>query len=363
MEFNRCFEMNYFVADPDWGWWIIGYFYLGGVAAGAYFTSTLIDLVGSREDRSLARIGYMIALPLIVICGVFLTLDLHRPERFWHMLLRSEIVHEAFHQGWPTSGTGWRTMMGAPLLKYWSPMSAGSWGISLFGMCTSLSLLGSLWPEGKLERIFRLSWFGKVVAVVGCCSGLFVAAYTGALLTATNQPLWSETVWIAPLFLTSAASTGMATMLLLARWRKISPETLRRLEKADLWVLGLELVFFVLFLASIGSLLVPVLKSHHGLALVGGTLLLGLLAPLAIHLRLGMFERWGFGTAAVLALLGGFLLRYGILTTPPDLLAHEPPLTAGFGPEDGRPRGGGPGADPGNHEGDVEPPSKVEGTR
>jgi formate-dependent nitrite reductase membrane component NrfD len=355
--------MNQFVADPEWGWWIIGYFFLGGIAAGAYFMATMIDLVGSPEDRPLARVGYLIALPLIVVCGVFLTLDLHQPLRFWHMLFRSEVVHEAIREGWPASGAGWKTMTGAPLLKYWSPMSIGSWAITLFGLCSALSLLGSLWAGGRLERIFRLSWFGKVVAVVGCATGFFVAAYTGALLSATNQPLWSETVWIAPLFLTSAASTGIAAMLLLARRRKVSSGSLERLEKADLWALSLELAFFVLFLASIGSLLVPVLKSPHGLALVVGTLVLGLLAPLAIHLRLGMFERWGYGAAAVLALLGGFMLRYGILTTPPALLERHPPIAATFGPEDGRPRAGGRGADPGNRPAEVQPPSKINGTR
>jgi len=96
---------------------------------------------------------------------------------------------------------------------------------------------------------------------------------------------------------------------------------------------------------------------------VAGTLLLGLLAPLAIHLRLGMFGRSGFGAAAVLALLGGFMLRYGILTTPPALLAHYSPSAASFGPEDGRARGGGRGADPGNHPAEVNPPSKIDGTR
>ncbi len=355
--------MNFFVADPEWGWWIIGYFFLGGIAAGAYFMATMIDLVGSPEDRPLARIGYLIALPLILVCGLLLILDLHRPERFWHMLLRSEVVHEAINQGWPISRTGWRTMTGAPLLKYWSPMSVGSWAISLFGLCSTLSLLGSLWPGGRLERWLRLSWFGKLVAVVGCCTGFFVAAYTGALLTATNQPVWSETVWIAPLFVTSAASTGIALMLLIARRRQVALESLYRLERADLWALGLELAFLVLFLASIGSLLVPVLRSPHGLVLVAGTLLVGILAPLAIHLRLGIFGQWGLGAAAVLALLGGFMLRYGILTTPPALLEHYSVTAASFGPEDGRARGGGAGADPGNRAGEIRPPSKIAGTR
>ena len=38
--------MNPFVADPQWGWWIVLYFYLGGIAAGAYFLATLIELFG-----------------------------------------------------------------------------------------------------------------------------------------------------------------------------------------------------------------------------------------------------------------------------------------------------------------------------
>jgi formate-dependent nitrite reductase membrane component NrfD len=355
--------MNDFVADPEWGWWIIGYFFLGGIAAGAYFMATMIDLAGRPEDRPLARVGYMLALPLILVCGIFLILDLHRRERFWHMLFRSEVVHEAIQQGWPTSGAGWETITSAPLVKYWSPMSVGSWALSLFGLCSTLSLLGSLWPGGRLEWLFRRSWLGKVIAVVGCCVGFFVASYTGALLSATSQPVWSDTVWIAPLFLTSAASTGVAGTLLLGRWRRVSAGSLDRLERADLWALGLELAFFVLFLASIGSLLLPVLRSWHGLVLIAGTLLVGVLAPLVIHLRRGAFGRWGLGAAAVLALVGGFALRYGMLTTPAALLSERPPVAAGFGPEDGRARGGGPGADPGNRAGEVHPPSKINGTR
>src|SRR5262249_16674898 len=147
--------MNYFVADPEWGWWIIAYFFLGGIAAGAYFMATLIDLVGVDRDRDLPRIGYSIALPLILLSGLFLALDLTRPERFWHMLFKSEVVHEAFHQGWPFSGDSWRTMIGAPAFKYWSPMSVGSWALVLFGLCSALSYLGSYWPEGRLAWWLR----------------------------------------------------------------------------------------------------------------------------------------------------------------------------------------------------------------
>ena len=51
---------------------------------------------------------------------------------------------------------------------------------------------------------------------------------------------------------------------------------------------------------------------------MAGTLILGMLAPLALHLRRGAVA------AAALALVGGFILRYAILMTPPALLARAP---------------------------------------
>ncbi len=352
--------MNLFVADPEWGWWIILYFFLGGIAAGAYFMATLIELLGSEQDRELSRIGYWIAFPLIVLCGLFLTVDLHRPERFWHMLFKSELVEEALRAGWPLSAKSWSLMVHAPLLKYWSPMSVGSWALTLFGLCSFLSFLGSLWPKSWLGRVLHGGVGGRTFALIGCLMGFFIAAYTGALLSATNQPIWSDSVWIAPLFLTSAASTGIATMILLARGRgAASADAIDRLEQADLWALGLELAVFAIFLASLGGYLGTLLSTTYGMIFVIGTLLLGLLVPLAIHLRLGMPGRRGELAAAAFALVGGFLLRYGLLSAPPQLLKEGPAIVAGFGPEDGRSRGGGAGADPGNKAGPIEPRSKV----
>jgi formate-dependent nitrite reductase membrane component NrfD len=370
--------MDLFVADPEWYWWIILYFFCGGIAAGAYFTSTLIDLVGNERERELARTGYWIALPLVLLCGLFLTVDLTEPERFWHMLFKSEIVHEALAEGWPWSGQSWRTMSHALTWKHWSPMSVGAWALLLFGICSFLSFVGSLWPAGRLAQFLRHGFFGRVLQLLGSAVGFFIAAYTGSLLTATNQPLWSDTAWVAPLFLTSATSTGIATMLLLARAQAaVAPGYYARLQHAELWALMLELIVFVIFLASLGGLLLPMLHTWHGLVLVIGTLILGLLVPLALHALSGWQLHRRMVLAAVFSLLGGFVLRYAMLTAPSEILARGPELRAryaldggalgtpgpyllpGFSPEDGRPRGGGPGADPGNKTPNLEPRSKV----
>jgi formate-dependent nitrite reductase membrane component NrfD len=258
-------------------------------------------------------------------------------------------------------------------------MSVGAWALLIFGACSFLSLLGSLWPAGRLSRDLRHGFFGKVFHILGSAVGFFIAAYTGTLLTASNQPLWRDSVWIAPLFLTSATSTGMAAILLLARARfAISAEYVTRLQHADLWAVLLELIVFFIFVASLGTFLLPVLHTWQGKVLVLGVPILGILLPLFLHARFGLLKRQSVVVAAACTLLGGFLLRYAVVATAPELLARGPEITAlysakgslgigtpgpvllpGFSPEDGRPRGGGPGADPGNRTPDLEPRSKV----
>jgi len=357
--------MNAFVADPQWGWWIIGYFFLGGIAAGTYFMSTLIDLVGSKEDRELSRIGYRIAFPLIIVCGAFLTLDLEKPERFWHMLFRSEVVAEA------QTTHSWGELLQAPLLKYWSPMSAGSWALFLFGAFSFVSFLGSF---RHLEK--RTGIIGHCFQLLGCVVGFFVAAYTGALLSATNQPVWSDSVWVAPLFLMSAASTGIAVMLLLAGRRlTVSGASLARLGHADAWTLILELLVFLIFLQSLGALLGPVWETINGKIMIVGTLTFGLALPIVIHIAGGLKHKPGMITVSLSVLLAGFLLRYSIVTTPREVMARatseemavpEPKLsTAGikypphFSREDGRMPGDTLGSYPINQTGPVIPRSKV----
>src|SRR5204863_6543026 len=131
--------------------------------------------------------------------------------------------------------------------------------------------------------------------------GFFVAAYTGALLTATNQPIWSDSVWLASLFLTSAASTGVATLMLLAHWRgRMTAPTRERLERADTWAVALELTVLVLFLVSLGGLLGQVFASRSGLLLVGAVVL-GVLIPLALQLRLRLRKSTGHRQAMAAA--------------------------------------------------------------
>jgi formate-dependent nitrite reductase membrane component NrfD len=290
------------VADPEWGWWVILYFFFGGIAAGAYFIGTLIDLFGAERDRPIAKLAYYLAAPLVAICGILLIVDLSRPERFWHMLIQSN--------------TGW------PMFKYWSPMSVGAWALLLFGGFASASFVGALAEDGRfgLGRFSGLAGYlhrgpiGMIFQALGCLCGFFIASYTGALLTATNQPFWSDSPLIGGLFLASAASTGIAALLLLAAFRGGVPhDTIANLERTDRWAMILELALLLAFMASLGGLALAFVTSIYGILLLVGTVFVGVLIPLLMLWRPSLPGSSRMYIAAALVLIGGFILRYTIV--------------------------------------------------
>src|SRR5207342_3668382 len=78
---------EHFVRPPDWGWYIVFYFFLGGIAGGAYLLGTVLRLLRAPGDEPLATLAFVLSFAAVAVCPVLLTLDLGKPERFWHMLV------------------------------------------------------------------------------------------------------------------------------------------------------------------------------------------------------------------------------------------------------------------------------------
>jgi formate-dependent nitrite reductase membrane component NrfD len=289
---------TFFTEPPDWRWLIVLYFFIGGIAGGSYFIAALIDLFGRAEDRPLARLGYLIAFPAVVVSGILLIVDLTIPTRFWHMLIQSNT---------------WR-----PMLKWYSPMSLGSWALLLFGAFSFLAFLAAVadtrrgrgrWPWAL--RFRPPGVLGAIVAVVGGLCAFFVAGYTGVLLAVTNRPIWADTPLLGLAFLISAASTSAALLILLAPRRWWALPGLAALRRFDTALLVLELLAIIALVISLGSIARAWLNAWGALLLVG-VIVLGIIVPLILHLRppRGMFRRdLATPAAAVLVLIGGFILR------------------------------------------------------
>jgi formate-dependent nitrite reductase membrane component NrfD len=303
-------QINPWVADPAWHSLIVWYFFLGGIAAGAYAMAALADLFGDAEDRRGVRVAYYLAFPLVCVCGILLIVDLGRPERFWHMMIKSN--------------TSW------PMFKWWSPMSAGSWALSAFGMFSFASFVGVLaedgWPGLKrfspLAAQLRTGWTGRLFALGASLAAFFVGSYTGVLLQASNQPIWSNTTWMGALFLASSASTGIAVMVILDHWLRlgVSESVIDNLERLDSWAIVLELFMVAAMAISLGPLARLAFGNWPGLLVPGFIVPIGLVLPLLI-------KRWkgagGAVTASMLVLIGGYALRASVVGMPLPLLARH----------------------------------------
>src|SRR5687768_2649566 len=118
-------EYNPLFQRPDWAWWIVLYFFFGGITGGLYFAAAWLDLFGDLGDRPAIRLGHLLTFPLLIVCAVLLIVDLGQPLRFWHMIFQSE-------------------RFPLLMLKPYSPMSVGSAILAVFGLVSLLSFIDAV---------------------------------------------------------------------------------------------------------------------------------------------------------------------------------------------------------------------------
>ena len=166
--------------EPIWGAIIAWYLFLAGLGGGAFITSAFL---GWRhpEAVNMRKVGHLIA-PIVVIIGLCLLMfdaegGLHNPLRFALLL------------------TNFGSVM--------------TWGVVFLGGFTIVAII-----------VVVLDFLKKSVPVwldiVGVLFAVCVAVYTGALLGVCKTfPLWNNAL-LPILFLVSAVSAGMASVLLVA---------------------------------------------------------------------------------------------------------------------------------------------------
>lgn len=308
-----------------WQWPLAVYLWIAGIAGGAYFSAFLIDRFSPRRYELLLKIAMLLGVPLVLLGSVLLVMDLGEQLRAWHLF------------------TGFRIG---------SPMSMGSWILLIYSLIGIVLI--ALWWAGSFEpgelRLTVLSGLGAVMRPATAAIGVLcwiaavlavlLIAYTGVLLSATNQPLWGGVLLLPALFVASAISTGMALLVLVLRTgfgrlldllfggegEPVPSETLHVMGMASL-VLGIvELVVLAAYLAWLGMFSTPaaaaavstLLTGPMAFVFWGGVILVGLLIPLA--LEIGSIKGWGGVVGSVVAstslvLLGGFFLRLSVLLT------------------------------------------------
>ncbi|HVC65461.1 MAG TPA: NrfD/PsrC family molybdoenzyme membrane anchor subunit [Candidatus Dormibacteraeota bacterium] len=204
--------------SPDWHLLIVWYFFLGGIAGGAYFTAAIADNFGGSRDRGVVRTGYILSLLMIGVCGILLILDLGTPSRFLNMMMH---------------------------FKFWDPMSIGAWMLGVFGF-----FLASY--TGVLLSATALPFWSD-------------ARLMGALFLASG-----------------ASTGMAAISLLLYLTGDSAGEGFKKVKRADRFAIVFEMAVLVLFLVLLGSAGAPLTSGHLAPLFWGGLVVLGLVIPLLV---------------------------------------------------------------------------------
>lgn len=165
------------IKAPTWRWYIGAYLFVGGLAGAS---APLVVAARVRKNDALARAALGAAFAGVAISPVLLIADLRDPKRFLHMLR---------------------------VFKVTSPMSVGSWILTVFGSAVGVAALCEFTENAKP--------LGRSAEVVAALSGPALATYTAALLADTAVPVWHDARAELPFVFAGGALASAASCALL----------------------------------------------------------------------------------------------------------------------------------------------------
>lgn len=279
-----------------WHWEIPLYLFLGGLAAGILFFSSLYIILGKDEKYNTTVKKAPLIVPVLLIIGlVALLLDLNHKPYFWRLYTT---------------------------IKFQSPMSWGAWTLM------AVTPISFVWAALNIKEVFpNWNWKYKIIidfeawcrkqmvpwAWVTISLSVILGIYTGILLSAFNaRPLWNTSI-LGPLFLTSGLSTGAAVNLILAK----TQEQRSTFVKISLLLLTIELFFIVHMI--MGFLASSEMQITAAEMFLGGEFThhlwifdvgLGIVIPASLEIIWLKKQNLSLSIPAALILFGGIMMRF-----------------------------------------------------
>jgi Ni/Fe-hydrogenase subunit HybB-like protein len=204
----------------SWAFYIGNFTFLVGVAAAAVVLVIPAYLYSWGPIKEIVILGELLAVAAIVMCLLFVTVDMGRPDRFWHLI---------------------------PLLGKWNvPQSLLAWDVLVLNLYLILNLV-------IVTHLLYRTYIGKeyskrfampliLLSIPAAVSIHTVTAFVYAGMAA--RPYWNTAI-LAPRFLASAFCSGPAIMLVL--FQILRRTTSIKIQDAAIWKIA-ELMAYGMFI-------------------------------------------------------------------------------------------------------------------
>jgi protein NrfD len=278
-----------------WHWPIGLYLFVGGLAAGILFFSSLYTILGREKELPTAVKWATFVVPFALVLGLLaLFVDLKHQIYFWRLYTTIRLES-------PMSWGAWTLMAITPLSFMWAASYLRE-AIPTWDWKFEILRKFEKWVQ---DNRLPLAWIMVVLAVI-------LGIYTGILLSAFNaRPLWNTSL-LGPLFLVSGLSTGAATIMWMSK-NEVEQSLFRRL---DLLLIVIELFFIIhLFM---GFLAGSEVKIEAAKLFLGGqftvsfwvfVVFIGLVVPAVLEILEMRGKKIPVSIPALCILFGGLMFR------------------------------------------------------
>jgi Ni/Fe-hydrogenase subunit HybB-like protein len=175
--------------EVSWGVYIANFTFLVGVAAAAVMMVIPVYIYNNEELHDLVIFGELLAVAAILMCLAFVTVDLGRPDRFWHLI----------------PGIG----------QFNFPASMLSWDVLVLNgyLLLNVHICGYL-LYCRYQGRAPAKWFYIPFVFIAIVWAVSIHTVTAFLYVGLGgRPFWNSAI-VGPRFLASAFTAGPALIIL-----------------------------------------------------------------------------------------------------------------------------------------------------
>ncbi len=218
----------------SWGFYIGNFTFLVGVAAAAVLLVIPAYVYQWKPIKEVAILGELLAIASIVMCTLFVTVDVGRPDRLWHLI----------------PGVG----------RLHIPSSLLAWDVVVLNtyLVLNLVIVSYLLFSMFRGRKPRAGFFTPLV-LISIPAAVGIHTVTAFLYNGfAGRPFWNASI-LAPRFIASAFCSGPAVLLILMQL--LRRFTRFEIRNSAIWKIA-ELMAYAMFL-NLFLLLAEVFKEYY----------------------------------------------------------------------------------------------------